>query len=310
MKFRDYYEILGVSRSASAEEIRRAYRNLARKYHPDVNKNVPGSEEKFKEVNEAYEVLKDPDKRRRYDALGHNWKAGQDFRPPPGFEGFAGGQRHGFNFGQFSDFFEALFGGAGGAGGPGGPRVQFHQAPGGFGAGPQGFGGGFEQAPRTQSQEVDLDVPIDMVLEGGTLPMTLTLPDRGTRTFEVRIPKMIGEGKKIRLSGEGAGGADVLLRIRYAPTKRFRVEGQYLLTEARITPGQAWKGTRATVPTPEGDVVVTIPAQSSSGRRLRLKGKGLSDAHGGRGDLLVQVMIVFPEDVGDKLRAQYEGLDE
>jgi curved DNA-binding protein len=314
MKYRDYYEILGVTRSSSAEEIRRAYRQLARKHHPDVNKNDPKAEERFKEINEAYEVLKDPDSRKKYDALGANWKTGQDFRPPPGWEGFAGAQggggAAGFNFGGFSDFFEALFGGAGGPGGrgPGGMRYEFRGAPGGFAGGGQHPFAGFEEHAAAPPSEATVDVPIEKVIEGGTVGISLGFPGQGVRNFEVRIPKGIAEGKKIRLAGEGQQGGDLLLKVRYASDGRYRVEGDNLIVEAKVSPADAALGAKVSVPTPGGEITVSIPAGTNSGKRLRVRGQGLPQSSGGTGDLLVQVMITFPAEISTKQRELYEKL--
>lgn len=311
--FKDYYEILGVARQAPAEEIRRAYRQLARKYHPDTNKTDPRAEEKFKEINEAYEVLKDPEKRRRYDELGANWKNGQEFRPPPGWEGFAGGGGpggQGFNFGGFSDFFEALFGGRpGGAG----PRVQYRThngpGPGGFGGSPFGDFGGAPPPPQSAPPaEATIEVPLDRILHGGIQRVGLNIPGRGTRTFDVRIPKGIAEGKKIRLSGEGPDGSDIHLKVHYAPGGPWRLEGGHLVTDARITPATAALGGTIEVPTPDGPVTLKVPPHSNSGRRLRLKEKGLPTPTGPRGDLHIHLQITLPETLTEEQLELYRKL--
>ena len=316
--YRDYYEVLGVTRSASDEEIRRAYRQLARKYHPDTNKDDPKSEDKFKEVNEAYEVLKDKEKRRRYDQLGPNWKQGQEFRPPPGFGGGGGG----FNFGGsggFSDFFEAIFGGARTANA--GPRMHVNTNGGGrpgaqhfggnpffgadMGGGGCGTGGCGPSAPK--AAEVEIQVPVDTVVTGGTQHLTLNMSGYGQRSFDVQIPAGIEEGKKIRLSGEGPQGEDIHLKIKYAPGTTYRFENGNLITEAKISPARAALGGKAEVETPDGAINLTIPAGSSSGRRLRIRGKGMKNK-AGRGDLLVQVMITIPTTLSKEEKALYEQL--
>ncbi len=305
VKFKDYYEVLGVSRSATAEEIRRAYRQLARKHHPDTNKD-PGAEEKCKEINEAYEVLKETEKRKKYDTLGANWKNGQDFTPPPGWQSHSGGE--GFNFGGFSDFFEAFFGGGGG-GANGGRRTTyrspgFQQDPFGGGFGGQGFGG------QPEASEAEVQVPLDRVIHGGVQKIALNIPGRGTRTFDVKIPKGIAEGKKIRLAGEGPNGADIHLKVKYDPAgSAFRIDGVNLITDACISPATAALGGKATVQTPDGAISMKIPAGTSSGRKLRVRGKGLRAG----GDLLVQVMIKVPSQLSDAERELYEklkGLEE
>lgn len=302
VKFRDYYEILGVARDATAEQIRSSYRKLARKHHPDVNKDDPKAEERLKEVNEAYEVLKDPEKRRKYDALGANWKNGQEFRPPPGFGGFAGGgSAGGFSFGGgFSDFFEAIFGNrfAGGATG-GGARP--------FGS-PMGGGYTYEGSFAGDATEADVNVPLDTVVEGGRIQISVSIPPQGPRTLEVRIPKGIAEGKKIRLSGQGEDGADLHLKIKYAPGEKYRMDGDHLVVDARVSPATAALGGKVTVPTPDGEISLTVPPGSPSGRRLRVRGKGLPNDKGRRGDLLVQIMITVPSELKPEERELYEKL--
>ncbi len=295
MKFQDYYETLGVSRDATPEQIRKAYRTLARKHHPDVNPNDSSAEEKFKHINEAYEVLKDPEKRKRYDQLGANWKAGQDFRPPPGFESFS------FNFGGpgggggggFSDFFEALFGAAGGMGG--GPRVHRPRT------GPTGFSGfqdfsGFEAGPGAFQGDVEseIEVPIEKIITGGQMTVRVAVPGEAPHSYDIRIPQGIAEGRKIRLSGQGRGGGDLFLKIKYAKDGPYKVEGNDLIAEARVAPWEAALGAKVPVETPGGKIALTIPSGSSSGRRLRIRGQGLPNDNGAKGDLYVQVMICVP----------------
>lgn len=311
VKFQDYYESLGVPRTATAEQIRKAYRTLARKYHPDVNKEK-GAEDKFKQINEAYEVLKDDDKRRRYDALGANWKAGQEFRPPPGFGGFnfgggaPGAGRSPFGGGgggaAFSDFFEALFGQMGGDGAGRGTRrsTRFGGFPGGggFSAGgfeSAGFGGGYEAEPGAFAHDDahEIDVPLRLVVEGGKLSLQMTGAS-GTRSYDVTIPRGIGQGKRIRLAGQGPAGGDLYLRVKYADDEAYALEDGELVATVRITPWEAMLGAKVPVTTPDGKLQITVPAGSSSGRRLRLRGQGLT-VEGGKGDLLVRLMIAVPE---------------
>ncbi len=331
MEFKDYYEILGVSRDASADEIKRAFRKLARKYHPDINKD-PGAEAKFKEINEAYEVLSDAEKRKAYDQLGANWRAGQEFRPPPGWEeqfGFgagagtagAGKRAGGFEFhftggdaGGFSDFFEALFGGmgrragaAGGAGEAGGFR-GFH-----FHAGDGASGG-------LKGEDVHARIEIDLAdaYTGAERTISLQVPERQpdgrvvmrNRTLTVRIPKGVREGQHIRLKGQGRpgmGGApagDLYLEVAFRPDRRFRVEGRDVFIDLPVAPWEAALGAKVKVPTPAGAVEMKIPAGSQCGRKLRLKGKGIPGRQ--PGDLYATLKVVLPPADNPKARELYE----
>ncbi|HHB13139.1 MAG TPA: J domain-containing protein [Chromatiales bacterium] len=300
MKFRDYYEVLGVKRDATQDEIKRAYRKLARKYHPDVSKEA-GAEEKFKEVREAYEVLKDPEKRAAYDKFGQHWREGQEFTPPPdwdaGFE-FSGG---GYTEAEgFSDFFEALFGG-GGAG--------FHRTR----ARP---GAGF----RTRGEDHHAKILIDLedAFHGATRSITLQVPEvdenghvvTRTRTLNVRIPKGITEGQRIRLAGQGGPGmgggpaGDLYLEVKFRPHPVYRVDRRDLYLDLPITPWEAALGASVPVPTPGGVVEVKIPPGSQSGQKLRLKGKGLPGRQ--PGDLYAVLKIVTPEPKTDADRELYQ----
>jgi curved DNA-binding protein len=300
--FRDYYEVLGVSRGASDEEIRSAYRKLARTYHPDVNKD-PGAEDRFKEISEAYEVLRDPDKRQRYDRLGANWKAGEDVSGAEGFGGFRQGQG-GFGQGQggfddvrvqfggngFSDFFEGVFGGRGGPG-----------------------AGGFEGfSTRGGDQEATLEITLEEAARGGRRKISLG----SGRDYEVEIPAGVRDGQRIRLAGEGGTGArggpagDLLLRVRVKPHRRFRVEGRDLFVELPITPWEAALGATVDVATLNGTARVKVPAGSSSGRRLRLRGEGMPGPGRQHGDLFATVRIVVPKTLSKEERELFEQLAE
>lgn len=277
MEYKDYYKILGVSRDASAEDIKRAYRKLARTYHPDKNK-AKGAEDRFKEANEANEVLSDPKKRQAYDQLGSNWRAGQQFTPPPGWETHFSRGDFGGRGGDFSDFFSTLFGGAGG-----GP----------FGAGPFGAGG-FEDlqgrgfSPGRQDQRAAITISLDDSFHGAQRNVTLG----NGRTLSVRIPKGIADGQAIRLAGQGLRGGDLLLEVHFAPHPDFRVEGRDLHSTLALAPWEAALGARVPVRTLGGPVEVAVPEGSQSGRKLRLKGRGLPGTP--PGDQIVSLEIAVP----------------
>jgi curved DNA-binding protein len=314
LDYKDYYATLGVKKDAGQDEIQKAYRKLARKYHPDVNKD-PKAELKFKEIGEAYEVLKDPEKRQKYDQFGKDWnRARQTGAPPPGWENihfdFGGG---GFDFGdlggmgggdRFSSFFEMLFGG----GGPGGRR-------GAGTAGPGGFGGFAPQAGG--NTEATLPLTLEEALRGGTREIAITDPSTGQRrNLSVKIPAGVRSGQKIRLGGQGGpgfGGAaagDLLLKVEIQPDPRFRVEGSDVHTTVAVSPWEAALGGEAEVETPTGSVRVKIPAGSSSGRKIRLRGRGLGKKGGEKGDLLAEIRIMVPEQLSDRERELYEQLAE
>jgi curved DNA-binding protein len=293
--FRDYYESLGVSRDASPEEIRRAYRALARKHHPDVNKEA-GAEDRFKEISEAYEVLRDPDKRARYDQLGANWRAGQDVSGEPdfsGFEGFGGfgGDNVRFDFGgeDFSEFFSGLFG----------QRSRTQRS-----------NGSERFSRRGGDQEAVLELSLEEVAAGGKRRISLA----DGRDFEVNVPRGVRDGQRIRLAGEGEAGrgggppGDMFLRVRIRPHPRFRVDGRDLQTDLPVTPWEAALGATVEVRTLTGSARVRVPAGSSSDRRLRLRGEGLPDPQGRHGDLYAVVKIRVPKTLSDAERALFEQL--
>ncbi|PPE75391.1 cytochrome C biogenesis protein [Solimonas fluminis] len=298
MEYKDYYKILGVARSASADEIKRAYRKLAREYHPDKNKSA-GAEDKFKEINEANEVLSDAEKRKAYDTLGANWKNGQQFTPPPGWEsmfgagggrGPRGGARGGAGFGgggNFSDFFSTLFGGQ--MGGMGG---------GGFG-GFEDMGGGFGGPP--QPSRAKIAISLEDSYEGAQKTLSVN-----GRTLSVRIPKGVTAGQSIRLSGQGSQGGDLLLEIEFAPHERFKLDGRNVTVRVKLAPWEAALGARVPVPTLGGAVELTIPAGTQTGRKLRLKGRGLPGHPAG--DQIVSLQIVTPPAGNEDDKAFYEGM--
>ena len=303
VKFKDYYQTLGVPRTATDKEIKSAYRKMARQHHPDANKGNKASEEKFKEIGEAYEVLKDPEKRRKYDMLGANYKAGADFRPPPGdFAGFP------FDFGDlgkgssFSDFFEMLFG-AGGFGGA---------APGG-GFRPQ-QGGPMQPARNRFDQEAEMELSLEEVVKGTVRTLQISLPGSKPKTLEVKIPPGVRNGSKVRVSGElnqgtGAPAGDLYLRVKIKPNQAFTIDGDNLISECNLSPAQAAIGSEISVNTVEGQVRIRVPAGTQHGRLLRLRGKGLPKLKGGvRGDLLVRAKILVPATMSDEERSLYEQL--
>jgi len=297
MEYRDYYEILGVGRDASQDQIKAAYRKLARKYHPDVSKEAD-AEARFKEVGEAYEVLKDPEKRAAYDSLGRNWKEGQNFRPPPGWDSgfeFSGG----FGGGGFSDFFESLFG----AGGFGGGR-----AAGGYGPRPR----------RGEDHHARIQISLEDAYHGGSRQVSLNEPQydahgqlvNRSRTLQVKIPKGITEGQKIRLSGQGSPGqgggprGDLLLEVGFAAHPRFKLDGKDIRLNLPITPWEAALGTKLAVPTLGGEVELKIPPGSQSGQKLRLKGRGLPGSPAG--DQYVVLQLQTPPAQTEEQRQFYE----
>lgn len=302
VKYKDYYDVLGVPRTASQEEIQKKYRRLARQYHPDVNKNQ-GAEEKLKEINEAYEVLKDPDKRKRYDTLGANWRAGQDFNPPPGWENVRVDFGQAGRGGGFSDFFESLFG-------RGAHGFDF----GGFGAAQADAVG--------QDQEAEIVVALEEAYRGATKSFALesTEPDgagvrRAPRNYRVKIPPGIAEGAKIRLGGQGGRGSgraragDLYLRVRIAPHPVFKPQGHDLETEVWVTPWEAALGAKVAAPTLDGPVSITLPAGTQSGQRLRLRGKGLRKrGENERGDLYARIQIAVPKALSETERQLFEEL--
>lgn len=316
MDYKDYYATLGVKKDAPQDDIQKAYRKLARKYHPDVNKD-PAAEMKFKEVGEAYEVLKDPDKRKKYDQFGAHWKRAQQGGGgvPPGYEGFDFGGFEGFDFSGFgggpggggaegfSSFFEMLFG-SGAPGGAGGRR-----------AGRGGFGG--RSRMRGGDTEAVIQLTLEEAVRGGTREITLSDAETGQRkTLSVRIPEGIRPGQKIRLAGKGQPGfdgspaGDLLLKIEILPDPRFRIEGSDLHTTVPVTPWEAALGGEADVETPTGRLRVRIPAGTSSGRKIRLRERGLSAPGGTKGDLFAEFRIVVPEQLTDRERALFEQLAE
>ena len=307
MEYKDYYKLLGVAKGASQDEVGKAFKKLARKYHPDLNPDNPEAEAKFKEINEAYEVLKDPEKRKLYDSLGPNWKEGQNFQPPPGFENFQF-RSGGFGGEGFSDFFETIFGGAGGFGG-------------------SRFGGGdpFGRTMRSRGRdaEVRLTLTMEEAYRGGRKTITLQEQVRGAdgrpqmqaKTLEVNIPAGVRDGAKIRLAGQGSPGmgggpsGDLLLQVTIADHPLFRLEGVNVVYDLRLAPWEAVLGCKVRVPTLDGPVDMNIPAGVSSGQKLRLAGKGLGKGES-QGDQFVRIAVRSPKDLSDRERQLWEELSE
>ena len=336
MKYRDYYEILGVKRDATESEIKSAYRKLARKYHPDVNKTKE-AEEKFKEINEAYEVLGDKQKRQRYDSLGANWQGGADYTPPPGFENFGGGNFHQFNFGGgdmggFSDFFSSLFGDM-----MGGRSSQSSFGSFDFG----GMGNAQQQYQthrRTNKKTQDLDITTNLTVTAKDLfssdPINVKFSDvsrcnqcrpgefcshcggtgyvKETKSIKVKLPKEIKEGQKIRLKGEGRmdeyGQKGDLYLIITPKDSEYEICGSDLTKEIEITPPEAVLGCKKEIKTLHGNIGIQIPAMTSSGKALRLKNLGLPKKSGGFGNLNAKIKIVLPNKLSQKEIELYKQL--
>jgi len=334
LQYKDYYASLGVPRTANEADIKRAFRKLAREYHPDVAKDKKKAEEKFKEINEAYEVLGDAKKRRRYDELGANWKSGSEFRPPPGWEEFNGGRTRTqsgpgradfeFQFGGtgFSDFFEQLFGAQRASGrGRAGRAVED------------------EFSERGRDVEGDLMVTLEEAMQGSQRAVNvrhaIACEDcagtgrRGQRvcqtcagegrvarseTYQVRIPPGVTEGQRLRVAGRGEAGThggsngDLLLRVRLARHPDFEVEEHNLIYEAALAPWEAVLGANISVPTLDGRVNIKIPPGTQNGQKLRVRGRGLPQRAAGNGDLIVVARVDVPAQVTDGERALWEKL--
>ena len=311
MNYKDYYQIMGLSRDATQDDIKRAYRKLARKYHPDVSKE-PNAEEKFKELQEANEVLKDPEKRAAYDQLGNRWQSGQEFRPPPdwGPPGSGKGFEHSTHFrsahggedADFSDFFSSLFG-ARSSFGRGGAR-------------------GFERGGHTTGQDhiAKIEITLEEAFHGGTRTIELKSPELSAdgeviiqpRALRVTIPAGVIEGQQIRLAGQGSAGTqggpagDLYLEISIAAHPMFHAEGRDLILTLPIAPWEAALGATVQVPTLAGAVEMRIPAGARAGQKLRLKGRGLPSKTGDPGDQYVILKIVTPPADSPRARELYE----
>lgn len=302
--YKDYYDILGVERSADEKTIKKAYRKLAREYHPDVNQDAE-AEDRFKEIAEAYEVLGDEEKRARFDALGKDFSAGQDFTPPPGWEPGGGTQYEYHTAGDFSAFFEEMFGGRGGPS----FRTEYRRPP-------------IRGADHEAEVEVSLDEAYHGVKRRISLEAAEITPDgrveRHTKTLDVSVPKGSGDGTRIRLTGQGGKGTDgapdgdLYLRIRVKPDPRFELDGRDLRTTLSITPWEAALGGKVSLELMDGKTAsLTIAPGARSGSQLKLKGRGMpSRGQAKAGDLLVELRIVVPEELADRERELFEQLAE
>lgn len=315
VKYKDYYEILGVTRSSTEKEIKSAFRQLARKYHPDTNKDNKEAEDKFKEINEAYEVLGDTEKRKKYDALGSGFSSGSDFSPPPDFdfgnEGFTN-----VDFGKgfttstespFSDFFDMLFG----------ETFKSGNSP-------------FEQAfkKRTYSktssnvkskgddQQIELPLSVEEAFSGTTRKIDITLPGENSKRLEVKIPPNVREGSKIRMAKQGMKGknggdaGDLFLVVKLKPHPFFKLVGSDVHSEIKVTPAEAVLGSEVDIPTLDGQVKLVIPAGTQSEKVLRLRGKGLKNKSSVRGDHYVKIKIDIPKLVSEEEKKLYEELSK
>lgn len=312
MEFRDYYQVMGLARGATADEVRKAYRRLARKYHPDVNKDA-GAEAKFKELGEAYEVLKDPEKRAAYDRLGADWQAGQEFRPPPGWQGAAGpgaggragGPRQPRGGQDFSDFFESLF------------RRGFAEAQ------EDGGGGGWQQAglhAHGEDHHAAIEIDLEDAYRGAQRSLVLRIPEidaqgrvqQRERQIAFTVPRGVRAGQHIRLAGQGGPGlgqgqaGDLYLEVQFRPHPRYRVEQRDVFMDLPVAPWEAMLGAQVEAPTPTGTVEVTVPPGSAPGRRLRLKGRGIPGAT--PGDFYFVLQLAMPPADSAKARAAYSQL--
>jgi curved DNA-binding protein len=303
MEFKDYYEIMGVNRDASQDEIKRAYRKLARKYHPDVSKEAD-AEARFKELGEAYAVLKDPEKRAAYNQLGANWKAGQEFKPPPdwdaGFE-FSGGYTGG-DGSAGDDFFESLFGRNFGSAQARRKQAEFHL--------------------RGEDHHAKVLIDLEDAYRGASRGITLRTPELDgsghvttkQRTLNVKIPKGVKQGQRIRLSGQGAPGigqgraGDLYLEIEFNPHSHYRVEGRDVYLDLPVTPWEAALGAKVKVPTPDGPVDLKVPAETTSGRKLRLRKRGIPGEP--PGDLYVTLVITLPPADSEAARELYRKMEK
>lgn len=312
MDYQDYYKVMGVERDATQDEIKRAYKKLARKYHPDVSKDLQ-AETRFKEVGEAYQVLKDPEKRASYDQLGANWQSGQDFNPPPGWDAgfeYSGGGNAGGGHSDFSDFFESLFG------------QDFSSAQAGYGqAGHAGRGhGGFNAGGEDHHAKVLID--LEDAYKGATRSISLNVSEVDNsghvvtkqRTLNVKIPKGVKQGQRIRLAGQGSPGigdaqaGDLYLEIEFKPHGMYHVDAHDVYLDLPITPWEAALGATIKVPTPDGVVDLKIPESTTGGKKMRLRGRGIPGKPAG--DLYVVLQVTLPPADSEKAKGLYRKMEQ
>ncbi|MDR1242212.1 MAG: DnaJ domain-containing protein [Deltaproteobacteria bacterium] len=306
VEYKDYYKLLGIARNAAKDDIGKAYKKLAKKYHPDLNPGNKTAEAKFREINEAYEVLKDDEKRKLYDKLGPNWQHGQNFQRPPGFEDFhftysggpdemGGMHGSGFDKSSFSDFFETLFGG-------GGHGRNF---------GPDPFGNFNRKAKRGRDAEAALPLTLEEAYRGGMKNVNINSV-HGQKELEVNIPAGIKEGARIRLAGQGNPGAggqpgDLYLRVNLLPHKQFTLEQNNLIYDLALAPWEAVLGVKLRVPTLDGEVEINLPPGCSSGKKLRMRGRGMGSGEN-KGDQFIRVNILVPATLTDDEKRHWEAL--
>ena len=314
VKYQDYYEVLGISRTASQEDVQKAYRKLARKYHPDINKSK-GAEEQFKQVGEAYEALKDPEKRKRYDRLGADWQAGEDFTPPPGWNfktgtssGTGGFRFEDFGESGFSDFFDVLFGDK-----PGGFRSGFHR---------KSRSGGENLSMKGEDQEVEITIPLEDAFRGARKSISLEIREtdasgqtkRSTKIFEVTIPPGTTNRQRLRLAGQGGKGSgggpagDLYLKVKIAPHPVFKVKGRDLETDVPVTPWEAALGASIEIPTVDGKASIKLPPGIQGEKRIRLRGKGFSRKNASPGHLYAVIRIEVPKNLSSEEKELFEKL--
>ena len=303
VQFQDYYETLGVARTATEEEIKKAFRKLARKHHPDVNPGDKSAEEQFKKINEAYEVLSDKEKRAKYDRFGENWRTGQQFTPPPDWGGTPGGGSYSFTTGpgtDFSEFFQQFFG----------PGMGFRTS---YDTGPRrGRGPGFNT--RGHDIEAELPVTIEEAFHGIQKQFTIRRGDGTMKTYKVKIPEHSWQGKQIRLAGQGETGTsspgDLILTLVFQNHPYYEIDGYDLYRELDVAPWEAVLGAKVPMETLDGNVRLTIPAGAQNGLKLRLSQRGLYSPHSSRGDLYAIMNIEVPDTINPKERELWEKLKE